>query len=115
MGHLRPLFHLFSSFQTSTILQQSNEKKCPSSIRCWDSNPQPLKHDSPPIITRPGLPPKPQVIFYGVIMIWLLSNFFTQKFIFENLFKHLPANLVDDPSTTESSSNLSRDIFAVKV
>ena len=28
---------------------------CPSSIRCWDSNPQPLKHESSAIITRPGL------------------------------------------------------------
>ena len=35
------LFHLFSSFQTHvTILQQINVKKCPSSIRRRDSNPQ---------------------------------------------------------------------------
>ena len=27
---------------------------CPSSIRCRDSNSQPLKHESPPITTRPG-------------------------------------------------------------
>ena len=27
-------------------------------MRCWDSNPQPLEHESPPITTRPGLPPK---------------------------------------------------------
>ena len=32
--------------------------KCPSSIQCWDSNPQPSEHESPPITTRPGLPPK---------------------------------------------------------
>ena len=30
---------------------------CPSSIRCWDSNPRPLNHESSPITTRPGLPP----------------------------------------------------------
>ena len=24
---------------------------------CWDSNPRPLEHESPPITTRPGLPP----------------------------------------------------------
>ena len=30
-------------------------KKCPSSIRCWVSNPQPLEHESPIITTRPGL------------------------------------------------------------
>ena len=31
--------------------------KCASSLRCWDSNPQPSEHESPPIITMPGLPP----------------------------------------------------------
>ena len=29
---------------------------CPSSIRCWNSNPQPLEHKSSPITTRQGLP-----------------------------------------------------------
>ena len=32
-------------------------KKCPSSKKYRDSNPQPLEHESPPITTRPGLPP----------------------------------------------------------
>ena len=32
-------------------------KKCPSSIRCRDSNPRPLERESIPITTRPGLPP----------------------------------------------------------
>ena len=32
-------------------------KKCPSSIRCRDSNSRPLEHEPPPITTRPGLPP----------------------------------------------------------
>ena len=32
-------------------------QKCPSSIRCWDSNPWPSKHEYPPITTRPGLVP----------------------------------------------------------
>ena len=31
--------------------------KCPSSIRCQDLNPQPLGRESPPITTRPWLPP----------------------------------------------------------
>ena len=30
---------------------------CPSSIQCWDSKPQPLKHELTPITTRPGLLP----------------------------------------------------------
>ena len=56
MGHPRPLFRLFRSFQTNinTILQQINVKKCPSSIRRWDSNPQPSDRESPSIITRAG-------------------------------------------------------------
>ena len=33
-------------------------EKCPSSIQCRDSNSQPLEHESPPITTRPGLPPQ---------------------------------------------------------
>ena len=32
-------------------------EKCPSSIWCWDSNTWPSVHESPPITTRPGLPP----------------------------------------------------------
>ena len=31
--------------------------ECPSSIQCWDSNPQPSEHESPHITTRTGLPP----------------------------------------------------------
>ena len=58
MDHPRHLFHLFSSFATTVqFLQQINVKKCSSSIQCWDSNPLPLEHESPPITTRPGLPP----------------------------------------------------------
>ena len=50
---------IFGLFQTNinTILQQINVKKCPSSIRHWDSNPRPSDRESPPITTRPGLPP----------------------------------------------------------
>ena len=32
--------------------------KCPSSIRCRDSNPRPFEHESSPKTTRPGLPTK---------------------------------------------------------
>ena len=49
---------IFDIFQTNnTILQQINVKKWPSSIRCRDSNPWPLKHETSPITTRPGLLP----------------------------------------------------------
>ena len=32
-------------------------KKSPNTTRCWNSNPWNSKHESPPIITRPELPP----------------------------------------------------------
>ena len=57
MGQPRPLFHLFSSFQMHyKFYKNTNVNKCPSSIRCRDSNSRPLKHKPPPITTRPGLP-----------------------------------------------------------
>ena len=58
MGQPRPLFVYFRLFkQTLQFLQQINVKKCPSSIRRWDSNSQPCDYESPPLTTRPGLPP----------------------------------------------------------
>ena len=58
MGQPRPLFlFIFVFSQILQFLQQINVKKCPSSIRCWDSNSQPSENKSPPLTTRPGLPP----------------------------------------------------------
>ena len=48
---------LLKKWANLQILQQINVKKCLSSIWCRDLNPRPLEHDSPPITTRPGLPP----------------------------------------------------------
>ena len=55
----RPLFHLFSSIQTNIYSISTTNKceKCPSSIWCRDSNPQPSEYESPPLTTRPGHPP----------------------------------------------------------
>ena len=44
----------FRSFQINITIYV---KKYPSSIRCLYSNPRPSDHESPPITTRPGLPP----------------------------------------------------------
>ena len=42
--------------KNNTFLQQNKWKiPCPSSIRCQDSNPQPLEHESSPITTRPRM------------------------------------------------------------
>ena len=52
------IFVYFCLFkQTLKFLQQINVKKCPSSIRHWDSNSQPSINESLPLTTRPGLPP----------------------------------------------------------
>ena len=49
----------FVYFQTNITIFTANKcEKCPFSIRCWDSNPWPSVYDSPPITTRPGLPPE---------------------------------------------------------
>ena len=49
-------FRLFK--HTLQILQQiCMWKDFPSSIQCRDSNSRPLEHESPPITTRPVLPP----------------------------------------------------------
>ena len=62
IGHPRPLFRLFLSFHSNIRILTTN--KCPSSIQCWDSNPQPLEHESPPITTRRGHLPKQWSILY---------------------------------------------------
>ena len=58
MGQPRPLFGLFSVFSNKQYNFTTNIcEKCPSSIRCRDSNPRPLERESLSITTRPGLPP----------------------------------------------------------
>ena len=53
----RPLFvyFLFIYKQTLHFLQPIKVKKCPSSLQCLDSNPQPSEYESTPLTTRPGL------------------------------------------------------------
>ena len=75
MGQPRPLFSfIFGLFkQTIQFLQQINVNKCPSSIRRWESNPRPLERESPPITTRPGLPPSAQDVTFAVTRLDLRS------------------------------------------
>ena len=82
MGHYRPLFSLSSFFQTN--IQQINVEKSPSRIQCWDSNSRPLEHESPPICTRPGLPPEKNNFFFLIFSSFflLLNNFFISLFNF---------------------------------
>ena len=64
IGQPRPLFVYFQSFQTNiiTIFTTNICEKCPSSIRCRDSNPRPSERESLPITTRPGLPPIRKIV-----------------------------------------------------
>ena len=72
MGHPLDLFHFFRLFKQTLQLLQKNVKKYPSSMRCWDSNPRPLEHESPSITTRPGLPPQIQLLKYNIMMWYVL-------------------------------------------
>ena len=91
MGQPRPLFRLFSVFFKQTSLQfllQIYVEKCPSSIRCRDSNPRPLERESLPFTTRPGLPPNiVHFLFHSFKSISLkgcyhLLNYFSVCLIF---------------------------------
>ena len=71
-------FCLFSSFQTNiSIFITKKCEKSPSSIWWWDSNPWPLEHESPPITTRPGLPPL--TIFLWTVVIEVDQKSFTKN------------------------------------
>ena len=60
-GSFSFIFGLFK--QTIQFLLQINVKKCPSSTRRQDSNPQPFECESSPITTRTGLrAPRPSHI-----------------------------------------------------
>ena len=78
MNQPRPLFRLFSSFQTNNTIFTTNKcEKCPSSIRRWDSNSQPsdsvsppLTTESPPLTTRPGvLPYQFEFVYSGCVVV----------------------------------------------
>ena len=76
MGQPRPLFHLFSvfSYKLYNFLQQRR-----------DSNPRPFEHESSPITTRSGLPPKVNYSIYGYSgpfnKTWLSYRTLTSAFL----------------------------------
>ena len=75
MGQPRPLFRFFGLYkQTLKFLQQIYVKKCPSSIRCRDSNPRPLEYKSLPMATRPYFLYSAKM--YKQIFLLLLSTHF---------------------------------------
>ena len=60
-------FIFFRLFKQHYNFTTNKCEKCPSSIQCWDSNPQSSDRESPPITTRPGLPPSNQYRFAELI------------------------------------------------
>ena len=90
MGQPRPLFLLFSVFSNKHHYNFTTNicEKCPSSIRCRDSNPRPSERESLPITTRPGLPP------YNSFFILEFEKLWTDK----DWFKHFKIlNLLLNP------------------
>ena len=65
----------FRSFQKNNTIFTTNQcekMSCPSSIWHRDSNPRPLEHESPPITTRPGLPPTAQLFVISLQTVSML-------------------------------------------
>ena len=56
LGLIFVYFRLFK--HTWQFLNKLCDFLCPFSIQHWDSNSVPSEHKSPPLTTRPGLPPK---------------------------------------------------------
>ena len=54
------IFGLFKKTIQFFTTNQCKKMSCPSSKRYWNLNPWPSERESPPITTRPGLPPMPQ-------------------------------------------------------
>ena len=75
MGEPGLFFVYFDLFQTNinTILQQINVKKCTSRMRRRDLNPRPSDCESPPITTRPGLPPRNTLTLWGEGSLWQVT------------------------------------------
>ena len=71
------IFGIFK--QTIQFLQQIIVKKCPSSIRRRDSNPQPLKSELSPITTRPGRPPNPLYFLIRVLVSQTVGKVYVCK------------------------------------
>ena len=72
-------FRLFSNKHQFNFTTNVSEK-CQSNTQCSHSNPRPSGHESPPVTTRPGLPPVtlPLLVFYSAIFL----SFSTSSFVF---------------------------------
>ena len=69
------LFFVYFRFFKITIFTTYICEKCPSSILCWDSNPQPSDSEHHPITTRPGLPDRTNLTNFKHTGLKLKGNF----------------------------------------
>ena len=82
MDQTRPLFRLFSVFsnkQYNFYNKSMWKMPCSSSIRRWDLNPWPLECESPPITTRPGLPPSIHFLCYWKNWLLYIKLYWTNR------------------------------------
>ena len=83
-------FVYFRSFQTNIVtptFATNKCEKCPSSIRCRDSNSQPSDYESPPLTTRPPL-------FSNLLEKYQLFQTFVKR---KNVFMRGHARAVENP------------------
>ena len=89
VGLLGLFFIYFLCFQAKTIQTFTIIKceKCSYSILWWDSNSQPLEHDSSPVTTRPGLPG--ENILLDWIWIWAIQDSNLARWVYYKTFKQV--------------------------
>ena len=92
-GRIPASFCLLSSFQTNnTVFTRNKYEKYQVHIWRRDLNPRPLKHESSPITTIPGLPPK-NIEFWKFELFWCwLKAFWGPSHFLKNCF---PTNQSD--------------------
>ena len=85
MNCFEGLFFIYFRIFMQT-LQYLNQIYVKISIQYWDSKPQPSELESPPVTTRPGLPPSCPVILNLIIferhILSILTHFFLRLFCF---------------------------------
>ena len=89
-----PLFNYFRLFkQTLQIFTTNICEKCPSSIRCWDSNPHPSEHESPPIRHYTRAPAHRNWFWYTIGQCDKIARLFFNIWPFKTMQK-LPNSLI---------------------
>ena len=115
LAHARPLVY-FCFFQTNNTIFLTNKcEKCPSGFRCWDTNPQPLVHESSPVTTRLGFPPNVILLNYPLYLcsckLQVVFSPFCTLTAFQFREKEWTRNVVLTASASSIFTLSSQDIF----